>query len=346
MKSVKHFASDNWAGVHPAILKAMANANAGHAMAYGDDLLTKAAIKKFQRHFGENIDVYFVFTGTGANVLGLQAITASYHGVICADSAHINVDECGAPEKFCGSKLLPIPSQDGKITVDQIEPFLAHTGVEHHSQPKVISVTQATELGTIYTPEELETLAIFAHKHDMLLHVDGARICNAAAALDVNLRDMTGDVGVDVLSFGGTKNGLMFGEAVIFFNKSLAKHFKFIRKQGMQLYSKMRFISAQFDAYLSNDLWLKNAKHANEMAQLLASRLEKIPQLTITQAVQANAVFVVIPPAVIPQLQQSHYFHIWNEQTSEARLMTSFDTTTKNVKNFVQALKNLIAAET
>ncbi len=342
MKNVKHFASDNFAGTHPAILKALSNANNGHTVAYGDDSVTEAAIEKFQHYFGEDIEVYFVFGGTGANVTGLQALAASYHGIVCADSAHINVDECGAPEKFTGCKLLTVPSQDGKISIEQIEPFLSHLGVEHHSQPKVISITQATERGTLYTPEEIETLAAFAHQHDMFLHVDGARICNAAAALDMNLSDISKDVGVDVLSFGGTKNGMMFGEAVIFFKKSLAKQFTFIRKQSMQLYSKMRFISAQFDAYLSNDLWLKNARHANDMAQLLVNELKKIPQITITQAVQANAIFAVFPEAIIPKLQQSYYFYVWNKQTSEIRLMTSFDTTKKDVKNFVQALKKVL----
>ena len=342
MKAQKHFASDNFAGVHPAILKAISSANAGHVTSYGADQYTESAIKKFQEYFGDQIEVYFVFGGTGANVLGLKALTDSYHGIICADSAHINVDECGAPEKFTGCKLLTIPSSDGKISVEQISHFLPALEVEHHNQPKVISITQSTEMGTVYTPEEIETIATFAHTHDMLLHVDGARICNAATYLNLNLRDITIDVGVDVLSFGGTKNGMMFGEAVVFFKKSYAKQFKFIRKQGMQLLSKMRFISAQFDAYLSNELWLKNAKHANDMAQLLANELKKIPQVTITQKVEANAVFAIIPKEVVPVVQKKYYFYIWNEASSEARLMTSFDTTKKDVKNFVKAIKDTV----
>lgn len=342
MKIPKHFASDNFSGVHPHILKAISSANAGHYTAYGADKFTESAIKKFQEHFGDRIDVYFVFGGTGANVLGLQALTDPYHAIICADSAHINVDECGAPEKFTGCKLLTAPSGDGKISVDQISRFLSGIGVEHHSQPKVISITQSTEMGTVYTPQEIEKIAGFAHSHDMFLHVDGARLCNAAAYLDVNLSDISGDVGVDVLSFGGTKNGMMFGEAVVFFKRSYSKNFKFIRKQGMQLMSKMRFISAQFETYLSNDLWLKNARHSNEMAQLIAKELEKIPQITIMQKVEANVVFATIPKEAIPAIQEKYYFYVWNEETSEARLMTSFDTTRKDVKNFVNAIKEAL----
>jgi threonine aldolase len=342
MKFPRQFGSDNFAGVHPDILKAISAANAGHCVAYGYDPFTEAAVKKFQEHFGDRIEVYFVFGGTGANVLGLNMLTNSFHAIICAETAHINVDECGAPEKFTGCKLLTVPSEDGKITVEQIAPFLSSVGFEHHSQPKVISITQATEYGTVYTPEEIETLAAFAHDNDMYLHLDGARLCNAAAYLDVNLVDITKDVGVDVLSFGGTKNGLMFGEAVVFFKRSLAKNFKYFRKQSTQLLSKMRFISAQFEAYLSNDLWLKNARHSNEMAQLLASELEKIPEFTITQKVEANGVFGIMPPEAIPAVQEKYTFYVWNEQKSEVRLMTSFDTTKKDVKNFVKAVKEAI----
>ena len=342
MKAQKYFGSDNFAGVHPTILKALSSANTGHVVAYGDDPYTKAAVKKFQQHFGERIDVYFVFAGTGANVLGLKAVTDSYHGIICADSAHINRDECGAPEKFTGCKLLTVPSSNGKLTVEQVSRFLSDVGVEHHSQPKVISITQATELGTVYTPEEIEALAAFAHKHEMLLHMDGARLCNAAAYLDVNLSDITGDVGVDVLSFGGAKNGLMFGEAIVFFKHSTGKQMKFIRKHGMQLYSKMRFIAVQFDAYLTSEVWLKNARHANQMAQLLASELEKIPEITITQPVESNGVFVILPAEAVVQIQEKFHFYTWNAATGESRLMTAFDTTKKDVKNLVKSLKEAI----
>ena len=342
MKITKHFASDNFSGVHPEIMKAVSSANVGHVMAYGADQYTEAAVKKFHEHFGDKLEVYFVFAGTAANVLGLKALTDSYQGIICAESAHINVDECGAPEKFTGCKLLTVPSADGKITVEHISRYLSLVGNEHHSQPKVISISQATELGTVYTPEEIEQLASFAHQHEMVLHVDGARIANAAAHLDVNLSDLTTDVGVDVLSFGGTKNGLMFGEAVVFFKKAYANQFKFIRKQGMHLCSKMRFIAAQFEAYLSDNLWLKNAQHANAMANLLAQEVKKIPQITITQKVEANAVFAIVPKDAIPVIQQKFYFYLWNNEISEVRWMTSFDTTKKDVKNFVQALKDAL----
>ena len=342
MKPSKHFASDNFAPVHPAIFKAIAEANTGHVKAYGDDPYTEATLKKLQAQFGETTEVYFVFGGTGANVLGLKAVTESHHAIICAESAHINVDECGAPEKFTGCKILALPSPNGKIRVEQIAPLLAAVGNMHHSQPKVISISQPTEYGTVYTPEEIETLAQFAHQHELLLHVDGARLCNAAAHLEMGLRDITGDVGVDVLSFGGAKNGMMFGEAVIFFKRAYGKAFPFIRKQGMQLFSKMRFIAAQFDAYLTNDLWLKNARHANDMAQLLAKQLAAIPGITITQPVEANAVFAILPKEAIPQIQQHYFFYVWNEAASETRLMTAFDTTQRDVRGFVNAIQAVI----
>jgi threonine aldolase len=338
----RHLASDNFSGVHPAVMKALTAANTGHMKAYGDDPYTESAIRQFRQHFGEHVEVFFVFGGTGANVLGLQALTDSFHGIVCADSAHINVDECGAPEKFTGCKLFTIPSQNGKITIEQVTGFLHLQGNEHHSQPRVISITQATEFGTVYTPKEIQTLAKFAHEHDMLVHMDGARLANAAVSLGVNLQDITTDVGVDVLSCGGTKNGLMFGEAVVFFSPEHAKQFKYIRKQGMQLCSKMRFIATQFEAYFSNDLWRKNARHANETAQLLAKELETLPNIRMTQKVEANAIFAIFPKEVIPVVQEKFYFYIWNDEISEVRLMTSFDTTKKDVKGFVKALKEAL----
>jgi len=342
LKASRSFASDNNAGVHPDVMAAIVAANDGHVIAYGDDPYTARALALFRKHLGSDVDAYFVFGGTGANVLGLKAGTESHNAIICAQTAHINVDECGAPEKFTGCKLLPVVSPDGKVKVDQIKPLLHEVGFEHHVQPRVISVSQATEMGTVYTPRELKNLAKFAHDHDMLLHLDGARIANAAASLNVKLKDITRDAGVDMLSFGGAKNGMMYGEAVVFFNKSLAKNFKYTRKQGTHLPSKMRFISAQFEALLSNDLWRQNAQHANRMAQLLANELGKIPQLKITQQVESNGVFAELPKKYIPVLQKQYFFYVWNEETSEVRFMTSFDTTESDIQDFISLLKKTI----
>jgi threonine aldolase len=341
-KPRRSFASDNNAGVHPKILKALAAANEGHVVAYGDDAYTQAALQKFREHLGKSVAVFFVFGGTGANVLGLKAVTESFHAIICAETAHINVDECGAPEKFTGCKLLSVPTKDGKITVDQIKPFMHGVGFEHHVQPRVISISQSTEMGTVYTPREIKTLADFAHKHDMLLHVDGARIANAAVSLKVDLKQLTADVGVDILSFGGAKNGMMFGEAVVFFDQSLAKDFKYIRKQGTHLASKMRFISAQFEALLSNNLWRKNATHANRMARILARELAKLPRIEITQDVEANGVFAIVPKRYVALLQKKYFFYVWNEETSEVRFMTSFDTTENDITEFVALVEKTV----
>ncbi|HKS08863.1 MAG TPA: low specificity L-threonine aldolase [Pyrinomonadaceae bacterium] len=340
--SKRSFASDNNAGVHPEMIEAIAAANDGHVVAYGNDPLTARAVKVFQKHFGKDAQVHFVFGGTGANVLGLKSITHSYDAIICADTAHINTDECGAPEKFTGCKLLSLHTPDGKIRVDQIKPFLHGVGVEHHVQPRVISVSQATEMGTVYTKSELKTLARFAHDHDMLLHVDGARIANAAVSLNASLKELTVECGVDLLSFGGTKNGMMYGEAVVFLNKNLGQGFKYIRKQGMHLPSKMRFISAQFEALLSGDLWRRSAAHANRMARLLASELEKVPGIKLTQPVEANGVFAIIPEKYIAALQKKYFFYIWDEETSECRFMASFDTTEEDIQEFVALVRKIV----
>ena len=342
VKPSRSFASDNNAGVHPQIMKAIAAANDGHVIAYGDDPYTARAIKLFREHLGKDAEVFFVFGGTGANVLGLKAATESHHAIICADTAHINVDECGAPEKFTGCKLLSLSTPDGKVKVDQIKPLLHEVGFEHHVQPRVISVSQATEMGTVYTPRELKVLANFAHDNNMLLHVDGARIANAAASLNVKLKEITKDAGVDILSFGGAKNGMMYGEAVVFFDESLARDFKYTRKQGTHLPSKMRFISAQFEALLSNDLWRRNAEHSNRMAHLLARELRKIPLISITQKVEANGVFAIVPKKYIARLQKEYFFYVWNEETSEVRFMTSFDITEADITDFVGLVKRTV----
>ena len=340
--SQRSFASDNNAGVHPEVLRALKAANDGHVIAYGDDYITSRAVKLFQKHFGSDIAVYFVFGGTGANVLGLKSITQSHQAIICAETAHVNVDECGAPEHYTGCKLIALPTPDGKLRVEQLKPLLHAFGNEHHVQPRVISISQATEMGTVYTRKELKSLSSFAHDNNMLLHVDGARLANAAVSLNASLKEITADVDVDVLSFGGTKNGMMYGEAVIFFDKKRATDFKYIRKQGMHLPSKMRYISAQFEALLSNNLWKRSATHANRMAHLLAIELAKIPKIKITQPVESNGVFAVLPPKYIPRLQKKYFFYVWNEEISEVRLMASFDTSEHDIQDFVRLVRKTV----
>lgn len=335
----KSFASDNYAGIHPEILKAIADANQSHDTAYGADLYTQKAVELFKQQFGKNVDVYFVLTGTAANVLGLSALLKPYQAIICAETAHINVDEAGAPEKYTGSKLLTVKTSDGKLTVEDIKKQLSGVGDQHKVQPKIVSITQSTELGTLYTPEEVKRITVFAHANGLYVHMDGARICNAAAALNVSLAALTKDVGIDVLSFGGTKNGMMLGEAVIFFNKEISGDFKYIRKQGMQLASKMRFISAQFIALLSHDLWKKNAQHANAMAQFLSKEVKTISAIKISRDVQVNAVFAYVDPKIIPLLQEKYGFYVWDEAMSEVRWMTSFDTTEEDIAEFVAFIK-------
>jgi threonine aldolase len=323
-------------------MDALRTANQGHAVAYGDDVYTEAAVRLFRERFGERAEVFFVFGGTGANVSSLASVTRPYQAVVCAESAHINVDECGAPERFTGCKLVDLPTPDGKLRPEQIEPLLARLGDQHHVQPRVVSVSQPTELGTVYTVEELSRLAEFAHGRGMLLHVDGARLSNAAAHLGVGLSELTAGAGVDVLSFGGTKNGMMYGEAVVFFDPALAEGFKFVRKQCAQLPSKMRFVAAQFTALLTEDLWLQTAAHANRMAQTLAAELRGIPRLDLTQAVESNAVFALMPREAIPRVQERFFFYVWNEQTSEVRLMCSFDTTEEDVAALVAVIREAV----
>ena len=342
MKPTRSFASDNNAGAHPDILKAISAANQGHVVGYGDDAYTHSAQALFKKQLGDDIEVFFVFNGTAANCLSLKALTNSYQAVICAEGAHIYVDECGAPEKFTGCKLVPVPANNGKLTVEAVQSAYHGVGDEHHVQPKVISITQATEVGTVYKPNEIRTLADFAHNHGMFLHVDGARIANAIAALGLTLRQATRDLGIDVLSFGATKNGALGAEAVVFFNPELAGNFKFYRKQGMQLASKMRFIAAQFQALFTNDLWLQNARHANRMAQLLKREVSKIPRVKIVYNVEANGVFAQIPRKAIAKLQKRYFFYVWNEAQSVVRWMCSWDTTADDVKQFAEFLKRSV----
>jgi threonine aldolase len=332
------FASDNYAGVHPEILEALALANGGHLSSYGADVYTEAATAIFKTHFGEQAEVFFVFNGTGANVISLQSMTKRWDAVICADTAHINVDECGAPEKIAGLKLLSVATPDGKLTPELVDVHAWGFGDQHHAQPRVVSITQSTELGTLYTVDELTRLTAHAHELNMRVHLDGARIANAAAALNAPLRAFTTDAGIDVLSFGGTKNGLLYGEAIVVLNPDAVDGTIFLRKAAMQLSSKMRFIGVQFEHLLGSDLWLRSAQHANAMAQRLATAVRLIDGVQVTREVQANAVFAVLPREVTARLQERFHFYTWSEHTGEVRWMCSFDTTERDIDDFAAAI--------
>lgn len=340
----RHLASDNWAGVHPEVLAAMSAANTGHVPSYGHDTYTASAMEKLHAHFGDNAEIFFVFSGTGANVLSLQTLALPFNAVICAETAHIFTSECGAAEKHVGCKLLAIPTEDGKIDRDGIAKHLSGFGDDHSAQPSGVSITQATEYGTVYSPDQIQVISSFAHEHGLRLHMDGARLANAAASLGVSLRDITADAGVDVLSFGGTKNGLIAAEAVVFFDPELAKNFPNRRMQGTQLSSKMRFIAAQFDALFTDDLWLRSARHANRMASMLATELAALPGCRLTQRVEANEVFAIIPREFVAALQNECFFHVWEESLSEARFVTSFDTTEDDVTSFISAARRILGA--
>ena len=342
MKPARSFASDNNAGVHPEIIRAISEVNRGHAVGYGDDPVTAAAVANFRRHFGDDCEVFFVFNGTAANCLSLKALTDPFHAIICSEAAHIYNDECGAPERFTGCKLIPLATREGKLTVESIRGAFHGIGDQHHVQPHVVSITQATEVGTVYKAEEVRKLAAYIHQNGMLLHMDGARIANAAASQGRTLRESTRDLGVDVLSFGGTKNGALGAEAVVFFQRELAQDFLYSRKQGMQLASKMRFISAQLDALLSNDLWQKNARHSNRMAKLLERELRKISQVKIVYPVEANGVFAKIPRSAIRRIQKRYFFYVWNEEQSIVRWMCSFDTTEQDVTEFCKFVASVL----
>ncbi len=339
------FASDNNSGVHPAVMKELLRVNRGHVTGYGDDIFTERAKELLKGELGNEAEIFFVFTGTGANVLGLTGVMRSWNSVLTAHTAHLETDECGAPEKFAGCKLLTVDSPAGKIDPSMLGRHMHGFDFEHHSQPKVISISQATEMGTVYTPDEVRELADFAHRHEMLLHMDGARIANAAASLGLPLRSFTTDAGVDVLSFGGTKNGMMYGEAVCFLRPGLSDGFRYIRKQGMQLASKMRFIAAQYIAMYSNGLWKECAAHSNRMARELQKRLREIDGIRITQKVEANGVFVIMPDKVAIRLSREYFFYPWNQEISEYRLMTSWDTTLEDVQIFAERLKALMEEE-
>ncbi len=336
---MRNFASDNNSGAHPAIIEAISSANCGHVQAYGDDSLTIETKKLFQQHFGEGCDTHFVLTGTGANVLALKAMTHSWNSILATDIAHINGDECGAPEKITGCKIVTVEHRNGKLHPDQLKPHMHVIGEQHHSQPGAVSITQPTELGTLYTVDEIKEIADFCRHYNMPLHMDGARISNAAVAMDMDFREFTVDAGVDALSFGGTKNGMIYGEALLFFNNDFGKGLPYMRKQNMQLASKMRFISAQFKAFLSNNLWKDNAIHANKAAAMLAENIAHIPELELIEKAEANGLFVKIPSHWIEPLQDEYFFYIWDREESVVRWMTSFDTREEDIERFTGLLK-------
>jgi threonine aldolase len=333
------FASDNYAGAHPAVLIAIADANGGHQVAYGEDTYTARLQDVLRGHFGPQAEAFPVFNGTGANVTALTSMLPRWGAVITATTAHINTDENAAPERVSGLKLLTVPTPDGKLTTDLIDTEAWGWGDEHRAQPLAVSITQSTELGTVYTPDEVRAIADHVHRRGMTLHMDGSRIANAAAALDTELRAFTTDVGVDVLSLGGTKNGLLYGEAVVVLNPHAATGLKFLRKLSMQLSSKMRFASAQLVALYEGDLWLSSARHANAMAARLRHALADVAEVRFTQQTQANANFAVLPPGVADRLREHFRFYDWDPATGEVRWMTAWDTTEGDVDAFAAAIR-------
>lgn len=337
---LRGFASDNYSGVHPEVLTALANANTGHQVAYGGDAYTARLQQVIAGHFGEAAQAFPVFNGTGANVLSLQALLPRWGAVICAATAHINVDENGAPERVGGIKLLAVPAGNGKLTPELIDREAWGWGDEHRAQPLAVSITQSTELGTLYSIEEIRAIADHVHSRGMKLHMDGARLANAAAALGTDLRAFTTDAGVDILSLGGTKNGLLYGESVVVLNPDAAHGLEYLRKMNMQLASKMRFISAQLIALFEGDLWLRSASHANAMAARLRAAVEGTEGLSLTQPTQSNAVFAALPPGTADRLRQKFRFYDWDESRGEVRWMCSFDTTEADVDAFAAAIRS------
>lgn len=358
---MKHsFGSDNHSGVHPLIMEAIIEENTNFATAYGEDQYTKSVLKKLEQLLGGDCTAFFVFNGTGANIVALQGFLKSYNSVLAPVTAHINVDECGAVEKVAASRIVPLQAPDGKVSTKEVKEALTGFGFQHHAQPKILSISQPTELGTTYTPEEIKELAELMHSHGCYLHMDGSRISNAAESLGLPIKAFTADCGVDVLSFGGTKNGLLMGEAVVVFhgaennhtdtlgqpmnllNKEVAQTLQYYRKQTTQLYSKSRFIAAQFEAYLKDDLYLKLAGQSNAMAKYLAESLADIDEVQISKSVDSNAVFAIIPVWLGEKLREKHYFYVWDETTNEVRWMCSFNTTKEDIDNFTEDLRTII----
>lgn len=339
------FGSDNYAGAHPEVIAAITEANGGHQIAYGEDAYTTKLQHVMKQHFGEPAQTFPVFNGTGANVTALTSLLPRWGAVVATSTAHLHTDENGAPERISGLKLLTVSTPDGKLTPDLIDQEAWGWGDEHRAQPLAVSITQSTELGTVYAPAEVRAIADHAHERGMALHMDGARISNAAASLGVSLREITTDVGVDILSFGGTKNGLLYGEAIVVLDPVRSDGLIYLRKLNMQLTSKMRFVSAQLIALLTDDLWLRSASHANAMAGKLRAALEGEPGIQFTQATQANAVFAILSPKVTESLHQNFRFYDWNPATGEVRWMTAFDTTASDIDAFVSAIKTELARD-
>ncbi|RFA10655.1 threonine aldolase [Subtercola boreus] len=343
--ALRGFASDNYAGVHPLMIEAIAAANEGHQIAYGEDVYTARLQQVMKAHFGDTAEAFPVFNGTGANVLSLQSMLPRWGAVVCAATAHINTDENAAPERIGGLKLLTVETPDGKLTPELVDREAWGWGDEHRAQPLAVSITQTTELGTLYTVDEVQAIADHAHGHGMALHMDGARLSNAAASLGVPLRAFTTDAGVDMLSYGGTKNGLLYGEAVVVLSPAASEGLSYLRKMDMQLSSKMRFVSAQLIALLESGLWLESATHANAMAARLRAAVERMPGVTLTRPTQANAVFAILPPGVADRLREVFRFYDWDNATGEVRWMCAFDTTESDVDAFAAALEGLLAAQ-
>jgi threonine aldolase len=335
------FGSDNFSTVHPAVLDELSRVNSGHVVSYGDDPYTKEALDILHGHFGDECDIKFTFNGTGANVVCLSGLMRSWQSVLCARIAHINCDETAAPERIAGAKLVPIDTVDAKLTPALIEPYLGVLGFEHAAQPQVISISNVTELGTVYTPEELKVLCDFAHERGLVVHCDGARLANAAASLGVSLKALTADVGLDALSFGGTKNALMGAEAAIFFGEARTPASFMIRKQSGQLASKMRYVAAQFSALYRDDTWIECARHANAMAAKLAEGLKSCG-CELTQSPDANEIFCIMPEEIIKPLQDEFHFYTWDEPKNEVRLVTSWDTDEAFIEAFIARLKELV----
>ena len=348
MRLRRGFASDNHAAVHPEVMAALVAANEGHASSYGEDRHTQAVRDLFRRHFGPETEAYLVFNGSGANLASLDVVTRGFEAAICTDISHMNVDECGAPERIAGTKLLTVVTEHGKLTAADVGRWESRRGDDHFPQPRLVSITQATELGTVYAPEDVRSIADAAHELGMLLHIDGARASNAAASLDLSLRELTTELGVDVVSFGGTKNGLMLGEAVVFCRPGLGEGFEFVRKQLGQLASKMRYLAAQFEVLLADDLWLRCATHANEMAARLAGAVGGIEGVEIVHPVEANAVFARLERSAIDRLLETwpyeRPFYLWDEDGGVVRWMCAWDTAPEEVDDFAAAVAEAVGA--